>query len=326
MTPRQLSYFLRIAELRSFTKAAAVLHIAQPALSRQMQQLEDDLHVRLFVRSDSGVSVTEAGEALRIRAAHLLQQFATVRDEVSALSDRVQGRLHFGMPPSLFDLITVPMLIAVHNKYPAVHPSLIEGISSTVYELLLAGRIDFGVVLSTESMLGLSRRDLFSEQLFLAFPAGTGPADGAPVSLAEVAAQPLLLTQSPNAMRGILDDALRQQGLTIETVLEANSSRVQTAMVAAGLGCTVLTYSALAHDVAAGRLTAVPIEGLRATWTLVHSKDRMLSLAAQKLVDTLIEVTACAATSGRWPGVMLLQPQPEPQPQPQPRSMAAMPI
>ena len=69
MTPRKLKYFLRIAELRSFTKAAAVLRIAQPALSRQIQQLEDDLGVRLFVRSDSGVSLTEAGEALRTRAA-----------------------------------------------------------------------------------------------------------------------------------------------------------------------------------------------------------------------------------------------------------------
>ena len=114
MTPRQLSYFLRIAELRSFTKAAAVLHIAQPALSRQIQQLEDDLSVQLFVR-----------------AASLLQQFATVRDEVAALSDRVQGRLHCGMPPSLFDLITVPLLLAVREKYPAVQPSVIDQRAAT---------------------------------------------------------------------------------------------------------------------------------------------------------------------------------------------------
>lgn len=306
MTPRQLTYFLRIAELRSFTKAAAVLHIAQPALSRQMQQLEEDLSVRLFARSDSGVSVTEAGEALRTRAAHLLQQFANVRDEVGALADRVQGRLHFGMPPSLFDLITVPLLLAVHAKYPAVRPSLIEGISSAVYELVLAGRLDLGVVLSTESMAGLNRRDLFSEQLFLACPPGARPDDGSAVSLAEVAAQPLILTQRPNAMRAVLDDALRREGLPVETVLEANSSRVQTALVAAGAGYSVLSYAALANDVAAGRLSAAPIEGLRITWTLVHSKERSLGLAAEKLVETLLEVTARASKNRRWPGVALL--------------------
>lgn len=306
MSPRQLNYFLRIAELKSFTKAAAVLRIAQPALSRQIQQLEDDLGVRLFVRSDSGVSLTEAGEALRTRASSLLQHFANVRDEVGALSDLVQGHLHFGMPPSLFDLATMPLLLAMREQYPSVQPSVIEGVSSAIYELVLAGRLDFGVVLSTESMLGLNHRDLFSERLFLACPSGTGPRDPGPVSLAEVAAQPLVLTQSTNAMRAVLDDAVRREGLAFNTLLEANSSRILTALVAAGVACSVLTYSALANDVAAGRLTAVPIEELCITWTVVHSRERALGLAAQKLVELLLEVTARAAETGSWPGVTLL--------------------
>ena len=306
VTARQLKYFLRIAELKSFTKAAAVLRIAQPALSRQIQQLEDDLGVRLFVRSDSGVALTEAGDALCTRAASLLQHFANVRDEMGALSDRVQGRLHFGMPPSLFDLATMPLLLALREHYPLVQPSVIEGISSAVYELVLAGRLDFGVVLSAESMLGLQHRDLFSEQLFLARPCSADPKASGPVSLAEVAAQPLILTQSTNAMRVVLDDAVHQQGLQFHTLLEANSSRIQTALVVAGVGCSVLTYSALAKDVAAGRLTAVPIEDLSVTWTLVHSRERSLGLAAQKMVELLLDVTARSAEAGCWPGVTLL--------------------
>ena len=306
MNPRQLANFLRIAELRSFTKAAAVLHIAQPALSRQIQQLEDDLGVRLFVRSDSGVSLTEAGEALRTRASSLLQHFATVRDEVGALSDLVQGRLHFGMPPSLFDLATMPLLLAIRQRYPSVRASVVEGISSAVYELVLAGRLDFGVVLSTESTLGLHHRKLFKERLFLARPIGTGPVDPGPISLEAVVSQPLVLTQSTNAMRAVLDDAVRRRGLAFETLLEANSSRIQTALVAAGVGCSVLTYSALAADVAAGRLTATPIEDLSITWTLVHSRERTLGLAAQKLVELLLEVTAQMAETGHWSGVTLL--------------------
>ena len=308
VNPRQLKYFLRIAELRSFTKAAAILHIAQPALSRQIQQLEDDLGVRLFVRSDSGVSLTEAGEILCTRASSLLRHFANVRDEVGALSDSVRGKLQFGMPPSLFDLATMPLLLAMRENYPLVQPSVIEGISSAIYELVQVGRLDFGVVVSTESMLGLHHRELIREQLFLARPVGDGPASQEPVSLAEVAAQPLPLTQSSNTLRAILDDAVRQQGLSFNPLLEATSTRVLTALVAAGVGCSVLTYSALANDVAAGRLTAVPITGLSVTWTLVHSRERALSLAARKLVELLLEVTALAAADGRWPGMTLLQP------------------
>jgi LysR family nitrogen assimilation transcriptional regulator len=308
VNPRQLNYFLRIAELRSFTKAAAILHIAQPALSRQIQQLEDDLGVRLFVRSDAGVSLTEAGDVLRTRASSLLRHFANVRDEVGALSDCVHGRLQFGMPPSLFDLATMPVLLAMRERYPSVQPSVIEGISSSIYELVQVGRLDFGVVVSTESMLGLHHLDLISEQLFLARPAGPGLTDPGPVTLAEVAAQPLVLTQSTNTLRAVLDDAMRRQGLSFNTLLEANSTRVLTALVAAGVGCSVLTYSALANDVAAGRLTAAPIEGLAVTWRLVHSRERALSLAARILVVLLLEVTAQATAAGRWPGVTLLQP------------------
>lgn len=306
MNSRQLNYFLRIAELGSFTKAAAVLHIAQPALSRQIHQLEDDLGVRLFVRSDSGVSLTAAGDALRIRALPLLQHFANVRDEVGDLASRVHGQVHFGMPPSLFDFVTMPVLVAMRAQYPAVQLSVMEGISPQIYELVLAGRLDFGLVLSTESMLGLHHRSLVSEHLYLARPAGTGQNNTGPVTLAEVAAQPLVLTHSTNALRNVLEDAFRQQGLAANILVETNSTRIQAALVAAGVGSTVLTYSALAKGVLAGHITAAPIRDMAVTWTLVHSRDRALGAAAQKLVDLLVELTTQAVEAGRWPGVNLL--------------------
>lgn len=305
MTPRQLKYFLRIAELGSFTKAAAVLHVAQPALSRQIQQLEADLGVQLFFRSDAGVVLTDGGQALSVRAAKLLEHFASVRDEVEALSKTVQGRLHVGMPPSLFHLVTVPMLLEFRRRHPSVLLNLAEGISSAVYELLLSGRLDIGIVLSTESMQGLSCRDLLQERLFLAAPIGTLQAAGC-LALEDVAARPLVLTRRPNTMRIVLEQALSARGLKFTSVLDANSSRVQTEMAAAGVGCAVLPYSALARDVENGRIEALPIEDLRITWTLIHSRERALSVPAQRLIDTLLEISARHVDSGKWPGLVHL--------------------
>lgn len=306
MTPRQLKYFLRIARLRSFTKAAAVLHVAQPALSRQIQQLEADLGVQLFVRSDTGVALTDAGEALTERAAKLLEHFATVRDEIGGLSGQVQGRLTFGIPPSLHEPLTVPTLLAYRSLHPAVALSAVEGISATVYEMVLGGRLDIGIVLSTESMHGLQQRPLFRERLFLAgAPEHLSPA--ATVSLQAVAEHPLVLTQRPNAMRMVLEDALRAADLSCRCLLEANSTRVQTAMAAAGVGCTVLPYGAIAEDVDAGRLVASPIESLDITWTLIHSKDRALSTAAQRLIELLLQQAGQRAADGRWPGFAALK-------------------
>jgi len=305
MTPRQLKYFLRIAQLKSFTKAAAVLHVAQPALSRQIQQLESDLGVQLFVRSDAGVVLTDAGVALTSRAAKLLEHFATVRDEVEALSKTVHGRLHFGMPPSLFHLVTVPMLLEFRCLHPSVLLNLAEGISSTVYELLLAGRLDIGIVLSTESMQGLNSKDLFQERLFLAGAPGTlGAAHR--VTLEDVAAKPLVLTQRPNAMRIVLEDALATRGLKYTSILDANSSRIQSEMAAAGVGFSVLPYSALAQDAENGRVEAVPIEDLQITWTLIYSRERALSAAAQRLLEILLEISSRHVDSGRWPGLVHL--------------------
>ena len=307
MTPRQLKYFLRIAELGSFTRAAAVLHIAQPALSRQIQQLESDLGVPLFIRLDTGVALTEAGAALAAKAQSLLEQFATVRDEVTALSSQVKGHLQFGIPPSLFDLVTLPMLQQCRDRFPEVTLGVTEGVSTMVYELILQGRLDFGIVLSIESMQGLQRVDLFAEDLCVACrPDMLEPAEH--MALEEVACLPLILTQRPNATRRVLEETLRDAKLPFRCVLEADSTRVQTSMAAQGSGYAVLPYSALAADVAQGLLVAVPVQSLTITWTLIYSKDRYLSNAAQQLVEILLQQAHHEASTNGWPGFALRTP------------------
>ena len=307
MTPRQLKYFLRIAEFGSFTKAAAVLHIAQPALSRQIQQLESDLGVPLFIRLDSGVALTEAGAALAAKAQSLLEHFAAVRDEVSAISSEVKGHLQFGVPPSLFHAVTVPMLLRYKQRFPEVTLGITEGVSTTVYELILEGRLDFGIVLSIESMQGLQRCDLFAESMCLAGKPGTlKEADS--IALAAAARYPLILTQRPNATRRVLEDSLRENKLKFECVLEADSTRVQTTMAAAGIGYAVLPYSAVADDVKNKRLVALPIDGLSIGWTMIYAKERFLSNAAQHLIDILLEQAVSEAQTSSWPGFELRTP------------------
>jgi LysR family nitrogen assimilation transcriptional regulator len=304
MTPRQLKYFLRISELKSFTKAAAVLHVAQPALSRQIQQLEADLGVQLFIRSDSGVTLTDAGKALSSRAVKLLDHLASVRDEISSYSDEIQGQLKFGIPPSFFDLLTSPLIQQYRAQFPAVELTIIEDISSTIHELILNGRLDIGIVLSIESMNGLSHRHLFDEQLFIAGSKGLLD-DEKSMPLEAISSRPLILTQQPNSMRVILEDILRARNISHHVVLETNSTRLQSEMAAAGLGFTVLSYSALSKEIESGKLTAAPLEDLKVTWTLVYSKDRELGNAAQQFIELLLELTVERAKTGKWPGLTL---------------------
>jgi LysR family nitrogen assimilation transcriptional regulator len=304
MTPRQLKYFLRISELKSFTKAAAVLHVAQPALSRQIQQLEADLGVQLFVRSDSGVTLTDAGKALSTRAVKLLDHLASVRDEISSFSDEIHGQLKFGIPPSFFDLLTSPLIQQYRAQFPAVELTIIEDISSSIHEQILNGRLDLGIVLSIESMNRLTYRNLFDEQLFIAGAHGLLD-DQQSLNLEAITSRPLILTQQSNSMRMILEEILRVRHISHNVVLETNSTRLQSEMAAAGVGFTVLPYSAISKEVESGKLTATPLEDLKVTWTLVYSKERELGSAAQHLIDILVEITQEKAKAGKWPGLTL---------------------
>jgi len=308
LTPRQLTYFLRIAELGSFSRAAAVLYVAQPALSRQIKLLEDDLGVQLFARSDTGASLTEAGVLLVPRAQALLEQFEGVRSEVGALAKRVQGKLRFGLPTSLFDLVTAPLMARFRARYPAVHLGVTEGISSTIYQMLVGGELDVGIVASTESMAGLEQIPLVTEALFLAYPPGT-PVDLQPdgsVTLDQVLRHPLGLTQWPNAMRVLLNDAARARGLELNSLFDTNSSRLMVRAVANGLGATVNTYSAFCEVLRTGTIAVAPLQDLSTTWTMVYSRERGMPVAGRKLAELVMEISREHIDGGVWRGATVV--------------------
>lgn len=305
MTPRQLNYFLVIAELKNFTRASSVLHIAQPALSRQIQQLEDDLGVKLFRRGDAGVTLTSAGELLRERAVGLLDRFEQVRNEVTAQSSQPRGNIHVGLPPSMFDMVTVPLAERYHQLYPEVKARITEGISATLHEAVLAGRMDFAVVSSTEALPTLEGHLLLREQLYLAGPPSQAQEYVEEVAddLERLALLPLLSTSRPNAMRLIVEEALAARGLKSNVIFESNSSRLLVELVARSVGWIVLPSCAVHAHAQAGRVVAAPVKGLEVTWMLVHSRERALSLPGQKFRDLLIEVARAEIASRHWVGV-----------------------
>lgn len=302
MNLRQLSYFVRIAELQSFTRAATVLHVAQPSLSRQIQLLEHELGVLLFVRSDKGVQLTEAGLALQERAQVVLQQVRRLRDEVGQHASAPRGELGFGMPPSLFDLLTVPLVRAYRERYPEVRILVTEGISAVLHEAVLTGKLDTAVVSDAEPLGTLRSQRLLREQLYLVGGADAELDVETPLPVAALAERPLLLTGRPNAMRLIVENALAEAGHDFVPAVEANSARMLCGLVAGGGGYTVLPFSAVAEGFRAGRLAIAPVEGLTVTWALVTAPERSVTLVGRKLVELIGELAGAQVASGAWLG------------------------
>src|SRR5512147_715057 len=134
MNLTQLRYFVRVAEMGSFSKAAIELDVAQPALSRQVRLLETDLHVNLLQRTGRGVLLTEPGKRLFDHAVAILQLVARAREDVSASRDKASGRIVVGLPPSMGRLLTLPLVDAFESEMPRARLAIVEGLSAHIVE------------------------------------------------------------------------------------------------------------------------------------------------------------------------------------------------
>jgi LysR family nitrogen assimilation transcriptional regulator len=223
---KQIQTFVQVAELGSFTRAAAVLQIAQPALSRQVRALEVDLRQTLFARNGRGVTLTEAGTRLLAHGRGILQQVERARQDLADPSGAVAGLLSIGLPPSLSRTLTVPLVAAFRARFPRATLTMVEGLSNYTLEWLEQGRIDCAVVYNATPSAALDLQPVVDEQLFLVSsrsPGRAGPAPARPATLADVAAHGLVIPSRPHAIRMRLETVLAQAGLKPRVDLEIES-------------------------------------------------------------------------------------------------------
>ena len=291
----QLQYFLGVAESGSFTKAAATLHIAQPAITRQIRLLEEELGVQLLWRHSRGAELTEAGRRLASGSEAIFRDLAQVRAEVIASSDAVVGHLRIGFPPSVGTLLVVDVVASYRQRYPQVALSLKEGYSQVLRDDLLGDRLDLIVITGRETNPLLIARPLFDEQLWLLEAAG-GSAKPPKVgySLAAVSCRSLIQPSRTNTMRVLLEEKAREAGLELDVVLEAEALHLIKELVRRGVGAHVSPYSAISKNVLESGFVGGPIQGLLVSRQLVRRVDRPVSAALLRFEEVLDEELARA--------------------------------
>ncbi|NIF85823.1 LysR family transcriptional regulator [Comamonas sp. Tr-654] len=289
----QLRYFLRVAELSSFTKAAAALHIAQPAVTRQVRLLEEELGVQLLLRHSRGAELTAAGHRMVSGAQTLFRDLAQVRSEVIATSEAVVGHLRIGFPPSVGSLLIGNVVATFRQRYPQVALSFREGYSQSLRDDLLGDRLDAALLTGEESNPLLSVQALFEEQLWL-LEASAGENAPAPAhfSLSDVALRPLVQPDRSNTMRLLLEERARDAGLTLNVVVEAEALQLIKALVSRGVGAHVSPYSAVSQDADLLGCIAGPIDNLTIWRQWVRRVDRPVSAALMHFHAILVEELA----------------------------------
>ncbi len=171
MELKQLKYFLCVAELGSFSKAAVQLSVAQPILSRQIRSLEHDLNAELFYRNGRGIVLSEAGKLLETYAKEIVQTAGKASFEIMAMKSSPRGRITIAMPPSIGWVLTVPLVMRCRGEFPMIALHVVEGFSGHVTEWLSTGRIDIGVVYNAPRLPSLLTEPLLEERLVLLGPA-----------------------------------------------------------------------------------------------------------------------------------------------------------
>nr|WP_319566798.1 LysR substrate-binding domain-containing protein [uncultured Rhodoferax sp.] len=286
MDLKQLEYFVRVAELGSFTRAAIALDVAQPALSRQVRLLEVELRQNLLTRNGRGALPTEAGKLLLAHGRGILHQVERAREELGRIRGSLAGRVAVGLPPSLARILTVPLTRAFRAELPDATISISEGLSVAMQESLVAGRLDIAVLYNAQPTAETEIAPLLEEDLVLVRRRPPGlpedPPPG-PVTLQAVSQLPLVIPSRPNAIRMNVESEMANLGCRLKIALEIDGVSAILDLVADGAGCAVLSRHAVANSIRPSAFTVQAIHEplLRTKVSLATSSLRPATLTQQ---------------------------------------------
>ena len=306
MDLRQLRYFVVLAGQRHFGRAANVLHIAQPALTRQIKQLEEELGVQLFERHARGATPTDAAAVLLERASFILRYAEQTKLDMTAHQLEPSGPVALGMSPGVAIFLSVPLATAMRERYPQVQLQIVEAFRDVVYEQLLGGTVDLGVLTGPTALPKVVATPMMMERICLIGLADDVRLKRDRLKVADLDDLPLILTgASYGGVRQEVQSAAARVRASIRCVIEVQSMQVAERLVTAGMGYTVHFAAPIRDTLQAGTLKAVPIEGLALNRFIARSADRPASRATVALSATLIEVVSILVSSGQWPNASL---------------------
>jgi len=295
MDLKQLEYFVRVAELGSFTRAAGVLNIAQPALSRQVRLLEVELRQNLLLRNGRGVTVTEAGKLLLEHGRGILHQVERAREDLGRVRGALAGRVALGLPPSIAKMLTVPLTHAFRKRLPNAALSISEGLTISMLEGLQTGRLDIALLYNPPASPELDTRPLMDEELLLIGPRpAQGRASAPAIALREVSTLPLVIPSRPNAIRMVVETEMAAIGCKPSISLEIDGVTAILDLVADGAGYAILPrYSvAMASRPEVYQLRPITKPRLLSRLALATAAGRTTTMTQQAMIELIQQVAA----------------------------------
>jgi LysR family nitrogen assimilation transcriptional regulator len=286
MELEQIEYFVRVAELGSFTRASRALNMAQPALSRKIRLLEVELRQNLLVRNGRGATTTDAGKLLLEHGRGILHQVQRLREELGRVRGSLAGRVAIGLPPSIAKVLTVSLTREFRAKLPQAALSISEGLSVAMQESIINGKLDLALLYGAVPSQGLEITHLLDEDLFLVQRKGQRVPSEA-VTLKDVAALPLIIPTRPNAIRMLVESEMANINCHPNIALEIDGVPAILDLVLDGAGCAVLSKNAVTTSGQASLFSVRPIAGLHSKLSIAVSSQRPATLTQQAMLELM---------------------------------------
>lgn len=301
---KHLRYFIGIVDSKSLTRAAGLLHIAQPALSNRIAMLEEHLGVRLLIRSPTGVLPTREGEILYAGAKRILRELEIVIDQVCAKDDSPTGSVRFGCTGSSAYVITQPMIKEVLKQFPDIHFSFSEGSSIDIYRRLLSDDADIAFIFTDGAVPGVRSKPLVKESLFVAVPVSDRRfATGNEFYARDMAELDFVLaTNRPYFGTAYVHRRFEEASIRLNVIAELDALDGLIQMVIAGKAATIVPWSVGHAMEESGKLRLIAVRDidLSRTLSLCHRSDQPLTPAVNAISDLTCKLIEKLILGGHW--------------------------
>ena len=304
MDIKQLRSFITISETKNITKAAALLNIVQPAVSRQIHLLEDELGVELFERSRHGMHLTNEGKILEEYARRALKEIETAKIELTSSDGALKGSVNIGILSSLSELLSVALMRIIKEKYPNVNLKITVGYSGHLKEWLENGEIDVALIYGSTSSKFLDMQSMVQEQLWLIGSSQANLSAEQSIELKDISQYDLILPYAPHRLRTLIEQGFHKAKYELKISAEVNDLAVQKQLVKEGFGYTILPLVSIKNDLGNNIFRAAPINHPDFTREVVLAlpNTRHISKLVHTIAQEVILVSKASVIEQEWFG------------------------
>lgn len=303
MDLKQLRAFVTVAETGNVTRASTLLNLVQPAVSRQLRLLEEDLGTELFERGRHGMQLTPPGKTMLEYARRILGEVERAKAEIQPTDGPVAGIVSIGLLASTSDLLATRLATEVARRYPHIRLRLTIGYAGHLIDWLDAGDVDAALIYGQKETPALHVKPLLEESLWAVAAPAARLSRKRPVPLERVASEPFVLPAAQQGLRSVIEHAIAEAGMALQVFAETNALSVQKELVAQGHGWTILPAVAVTQEVERGTLCAAPLAGpgLKRTIVLAAPSSRQATAPVRCVVGALMDSVKATFEQGLWP-------------------------